>query len=56
MTIKRVTEKPTVLKIKTGLRAGEHCRDAFRGFIHDPNNYTAQNFVNCCQDDDKCLR
>lgn len=56
MTITNKAVQPAVLKVKTGLKAGEHCRDAFRDFIHNPNNYTTQKFVDCCRRDDKCLR
>ena len=56
MTIKQAAKKPALLKIKTGLKAGDHCRDAFRDFINHQNHDTRQQFMDCCQKDRKCLQ
>ena len=50
-----VTKKLS-FKDKTGLKAGEHCRNAFKDHLRDPyNNDKIENFVDCCQGDSKCL-
>lgn len=56
MTIKSVADKPTGFKLKTGLKAGEHCRDAFKAFIRNPTTQSNRNFVDCCRKDDRCLQ
>ncbi|MCB0209095.1 MAG: hypothetical protein KDJ52_07190 [Anaerolineae bacterium] len=56
MKAKTTTQK-TSLKIKTGLKAGYHCRDAFQYHLRDPyNNGKIKDFVDCCQGDNKCLQ
>lgn len=51
-----ITQK-TALKVKTGLKAGDHCRNRFQEHLRDPyNNDRIKKFVECCQDDNKCLR
>ena len=49
--------KTTVLKLQTGLKAGKHCKDAFRDHLQDPyNRDKLDKFVRCCRDDRDCLR
>ena len=56
MKSQSVTKKPS-LTIKTGLKAGDHCRDAFRYHLQDPyNNDKIRKFVDCCQRDNQCMR
>ena len=56
MMTKRASETPVLLKVKTGLKAGEHCKNAFKDYIENPNNSNANKFVSCCQGDNKCLQ
>ena len=52
----KTNKKPT-LTVKTNMKAGSHCKDAFDSWMKDPyNNGKADKFINCCRSDDKCLR
>ena len=51
-----ITTQKTSLKVKTGLKAGDHCRIAFQEHLRDPyNNDRIRKFVDCCQGDSRCL-
>lgn len=56
MMIKLAAKKPALLKVKTGLKAGEHCKDAFRDLIRNPSDFTNRQFLNCCEKDNRCLQ
>ena len=57
MTKKQIVEKQSLLKLKTGVKAGEHCWDAWNDLQQNPHQpskiYT---FVSCCRGDNKCLK
>ena len=55
MTKKQVGEQQSSLKVKTGIKAGDHCWDAFRN-INSRDRRSVETFVNCCRDDSKCLK
>ncbi|HMR65997.1 MAG TPA: hypothetical protein PKE64_18465 [Anaerolineae bacterium] len=45
------------LKVRTGLKAGKNCKDAFRRHLQDPyNSRKIDEFVNCCRGDRDCMR
>jgi hypothetical protein len=51
------SNQPAQLKVRTGLKAGEHCKDAFRKHLQDPHNSRRiDEFVNCCRGDRDCMR
>lgn len=52
---KQVVEKQSTFKVKTGLKAGDHCWNAWNHL--DPwNDRTVEEFVDCCRKDRKCLK
>lgn len=56
MIQKQMIEKTSSLKVKTGLKAGAHCRIAFNDVLNDSRNQKKiDHFVNCCRGDNKCL-
>jgi hypothetical protein len=55
MTKKQVVEKHSTLKIKTGLKAGDHCWGAWNS-LNPWDDRSIENFVNCCQNDRNCLK
>jgi hypothetical protein len=50
-------KKARQLKLKTGLKAGEHCWLKWNNLLKDLDNAEKQlDFVDCCRNDRKCLR
>ncbi len=50
------SERTTSLKVKTGVKAGRHCWDAFNDFVNDRNSHHKRDvFLDCCLRDPQCL-
>ena len=58
MTAKLPTsERAKPLKVKTGVKAGAHCWDAFNRLAQDQRSRPKRdNFLSCCWSDPECLR
>ena len=55
MTKKQVVEKQLIFRVKTGLKAGEHCWGAWNG-LNPRDDRSIERFVDCCQNDRNCLK
>ncbi len=50
------SEQAKSLKVKTGVKAGEHCWDAFNAFVYDRDSHSKRDhFLTCCLNDSQCL-
>ncbi len=50
------SERAKSLRVKTGVKAGKYCWDAFNNFVNDRNSHHKRDvFLNCCLNDPKCL-
>lgn len=55
MLKKQIVEKQLTLKVKTGLKAGEHCWDAWNR-LNPRDRGSVETFVDCCRNDNRCLK
>jgi hypothetical protein len=50
------SEQAKSLKVKTGVKAGKHCWDAFNSLANDQTSRRKRDaFLNCCFSDPECL-